>query len=194
MEMESDRAQGSPESRDVGNDRNLMPLVYERAREIAGRTLEGDRAKRWVRASSLVNMAFVRLLEEGVSRQPGEPGEARLLAILTTIMRRTVVDVARAALADKRVGDAFRVSLHTHGVAAAKPAISVVEIDDAMNALGAVCEESAKIAELRLWGGMDFEQIADALDIPVSRVRSRWNRAKAFLANDLAEASGDSRS
>lgn len=166
---------------------DVMPLVYERAREIATRTLHGDRAQRWVRASSLVHMAFIRLIEEGgLAATAAKAEEARLLAVLTTIMRRTVVDVARAALTLKR-GEGMRISLHTQGLTAAKPAIEVVEIDDAMRALSGVCTESARVAELRLWGGMEFQQIADALSMPISRVHSRWNRAKAFLAKDLSE-------
>lgn len=163
-----------------------LPLVYERAREIATRTLAGDRARRWLRASSLVQMAFMRVMEDGgLSASSSRVDEARLLAALTTVMRRTVVDVARAALAQKRGGD-LRISLHTTDIAGARPEIDVVEIDDAMLALARVCEESARVAELRLWGGMEFEQIADAMGISFSRVRTRWNRAKAFLAKDLS--------
>lgn len=166
----------------------ILPLVYERAHEIATRTLAGDRAKRWVRASSLVHMAFLRVMEDG-GLSNANIDEARLLAALTTIMRRTVVDVARAALAQKRGGD-LKISLHTNDVAQAKPELDVVDIDDAMRALAQICEESARVSELRLWGGMEFEQIAAAMDIPLSRVRSRWNRAKAFLAKDLSGRDG----
>lgn len=181
-----DAAPAAATSVEAAADAGLFPLVYERAMEIAARTLRGDRANRWVRASSLVHMAFLKLLEEGGLAPGGDkPQEARLLAALTTIMRRTVVDVARAALAQKR-GGGMRISLHTQHLKAATPAIDVVEIDDALAALGRVCAESAKVAELRLWGGLEFEQIALATGLPFSRVRSRWNRAKAFLAKDLS--------
>ncbi|MFO0826589.1 MAG: ECF-type sigma factor [Phycisphaerales bacterium] len=177
---------GGDRQRVPPSDAALLPLVYERAMDIANRTLRGDRAKRWVRASSLVHMAFLRLLEQGgLDLGDDRPQEARLLAALTAIMRRTVVDVARAALAQKR-GSGMKISLHTQHLPAAKPAIDVVEIDDALAALGRICEESAKVAELRLWGGLEFEQIALATNLPLSRVRSRWNRAKAFLAKDLS--------
>lgn len=168
----------------------MIPLVYERAREIANRTLTGDRAERWLRASSLVHMAFIRVMEDGgLSTSTPKIDEARLLAVLTTIMRRTVVDVVRAATARKRRED-LRISLHTDDIAEAKRAIDVVEIDDAMRALAEICDESARVAELRLWGGMEFEQIAEATGMPFSRVRARWNRAKAYLAKDLVGRSG----
>jgi DNA-directed RNA polymerase specialized sigma24 family protein len=132
-------------------------------------------------------MAFLRLIEEGgLAATAAKAEEARLLAVLTTIMRRTVVDVARASMAQKR-GGPMKISLHTNDLAEAKPAIDVVEIDDAMRSLSQVCAESARVAELRLWGGMEFQQISDAMEIPMSRVRSRWNRAKAFLAKDLSD-------
>lgn len=177
----------TPDQHTDGEHRDVLPLVYERAREIATRTLQGDRAQQWIRASSLVHMAFLRLIEDGgLGPTAAKAEEARLLAVLTTIMRRTVVDVARASLAQKR-GGPLKISLHTNDLAQAKPAIDVVEIDDAMKNLAKVCAESARVAELRLWGGMQFEQIADVLNFPLSRVRSRWNRAKAFLAKDLFE-------
>lgn len=168
----------------------MIPLVYERAREIATRTLSGDRVERWLRASSLVHMAFIRVMEDGGLSTASKIDEARLLAVLTTIMRRTVVDVARAATARKRRED-LRISLHTDDIAEAKREIDVLEIDDAMRALAEICDESARVAELRLWGGMEFEQIAEATGLPFSRVRTRWNRAKAYLAKDLIGRSGD---
>ena len=182
---EPDRASAPDEAVAPTTDDSLLPMVYERAMEIANRTLRGDRAKRWVRASSLVHMAFLKLLEDGaLELGPDKSREARLLATLTTVMRRTIVDVARAALAQKR-GGGLRISLHTQNLPAATRPVDVIEIDDAIVALGQICDESARVAELRLWGGMDFEQIALATGLPLSRVRSRWNRAKAFLARDL---------
>ena len=160
----------------------VMPIVYERVRKIAHLHLTGDRADRWVRASSLVNRAYLKLVEQ---RTLDFADEARVTAALATIMRRIVVDVARRETAAKRGGDMSRVGLHAEDVAGRADAVDAVELEDALLALGAVSSECARVAELRLWGGMELEQIATALDMPFSRVRSRWNRAKAWLAREL---------
>jgi DNA-directed RNA polymerase specialized sigma24 family protein len=78
--------------------------------------------------------------------------------------------------------------MHTDGLVPRQTQVDALEIEDAMVALAAVCNESAAVAELRLWGGLELEQIATALDMPFSRVRSRWNRAKAWLARELTES------
>lgn len=178
----------------------VMPLVYERARAIAHQTLSGDRAERWVRASSLVNRAYLRLVEQ---RELDFADEARVTAALATIMRRIVIDIARRETSLKRGGDRSRVGLRAVEVADDEPRVDALELEDAMVALAAVSDESARVAELRLWGGMELEQIAVALDMPFSRVRRRWNRAKAWLARELrpdesqgpaeAESDGDER-
>ncbi len=166
----------------------VMPKVYEHARNIARRIVAGDRAQRWVHASSLVSMAYLRLTNHN---KVDFNDEARVVATLTRIMRRVVIDVARREQALKRGGRMSRVSMHTDGLVARRTQVDALEIEDAMVALAAVCDESAAVAELRLWGGLELEQIATALDMPLSRVRSRWNRAKAWLARELAE--GDTR-
>jgi len=162
-----------------------MPLVYERAREIAGRMLASDRAERWVQASSLVQRALVRLMDQ---RQVDFGDEARVTAVLATIMRRIVIDIARRETADKRGGGAARVSLHSdHGAGedGAPAHINALEVEDALVALSAVSPEAARVAELRLWGGMELSRIAIATGLPEHRVRTLWNAAKAWLARDL---------
>lgn len=165
----------------------VMPLVYERVREVAGQLLYGDRAGRWVRASSLVNRAVVRLLDQ---RNVDFADEARVTAVLATIMRRLVVDIARRETALKRGGGAVHVSLNTGRLAGDHGDLDALEIEDALVALAVVSPDAARIAELRLWGGMELEQIAVALDVPFGRVRRRWNLAKAWLARELGLSDG----
>lgn len=166
----------------------VMPLVYEHARHVAGTILAADRARHWVRASSLVNLAYLRLIEH---RRFNFDDEAKVIAALVRIMRRVIVDVVRRETALKRGGHVSRVGLHADGLSERRTRVDAIELEDAMEALAAVCNESARVAELRLWGGMELEQIAAALDMPLSRVRSRWNRAKAWLTRELGEARGE---
>lgn len=162
--------------------RRIMPMVYDHARRIAQGLIANDRAKNWVHASSLVNMAYLRLAKQ---RKVDFDDEARVIATLTRIMRRVIVDIVRRETALKRGGKVNRIGVHADGLARRRTQVDALEIEDAMVALAAVCDESARVAELRLWGGMELEQIAAALGVPLSRVRSRWNRAKAWLAREL---------
>jgi RNA polymerase sigma factor (TIGR02999 family) len=167
----------------------VMPLVYARAREVAAALLAGDRAARWVRASSLVHRAFVRLVQRP---DVDFADQARVTAVLTTIMRRLVIDIARHELAQARGGGHTRISLYAAESDAADDSdagrIDALDMESSLLALQAVDPEAARVAELRLWGGMEFEQIAIAMDVPFSRVRRRWNLAKAWLTRDLVGA------
>ncbi|MBC7833551.1 MAG: transcriptional regulator [Phycisphaerales bacterium] len=167
----------------------VMPLVYERVRVIAKQMLTGDRAGRWVHASSIVHQAYLRLLDQD---NVDFADSARVTAALATIMRRVVVDIARRETTLKRGGALVRVSLHTEGLENREHPIEALEIEDAMVALAAASPESARVAELKFWGGMELEQIAAALDMPLSRVRTLWNRAKAWLSRELASAREES--
>ena len=164
----------------------VMPLVYGRARQIAGGLLAEDRANQWVRASSLVHLAYLRLAEQ---RNLDGADEARVIGTLATIMRRIVVDIARREQAAKRGGNRQRISLHTGDLADAQSPIDALEVEDALVALAAVSPEAARVAELRLWGALTLEQTALVLDVPFSQVRTLWTRAKAYLARELAHAS-----
>lgn len=166
----------------------VMPQVYDHARNIARQIVAGDRAQRWVHASSLVSMAYLRLANQ---EKVDFNDDARVIATLTRIMRHVVIDVVRREQALKRGGRMSRISMHSDGLVPRRTQVDALDIEDAMVALAAVCSESAAVAELRLWGGLELEQIATALDMPFSRVRSRWNRAKAWLARELTE--GDTR-
>lgn len=163
------------------------PLMYDRIRGIAHDVLANDRARRWVRASSLVSMAYLRLTEQ--KKEVDFADEARMTAAIVTIMRRIVVDVVRRERALKRGGGVSEVGLHANEIAERRLPVDALDVEDAMVTLSAVNAESARVAELRLWGGMELQQIAVALDIPLSRVRSRWNQAKAWLQRELSHAS-----
>lgn len=165
----------------------LMPFVYERARDIAVQVLVGDRAGQWVDASSLVQRTMVRLLgQERVDLADA----ARLSGVLATIMRRIVVDIARHETADKRGGGVPVISLHAmrgHGQSR-HPArsVSALELDDALGALARIDPPAARVAEMRLWGGMDLVAISSALGQTYANTRTLWNYAKAWLAQELA--------
>ncbi len=166
--------------------RTAMPRVYERARALSGMILRGDRARRWVRPSSLVQRTMVKFMEMP-NTDPDD--EARTTATLATLMRRVMVDIARRRTARKRGAGRHELSLHAlrecAGPRSQEPAVDPLELEDALNALAVLDAEGARVAELRIWGGMEFEAIARATDAPLIRVRRCWSRAKAWLAAEL---------
>lgn len=167
--------------------RAVLPLLQDRAREIATQVLHRDRARKWVGASSLVQLAMIRLLDQ---REVDVEDRARVTAVLATIMRRIVIDIARKQTAERRGGESPHVSLQSwHGPepdSGASARIDALEIDDSLVSLAAADPEAARIAEMRLWGGMDLVGISVATGMPLSRTRAHWHRAQAWLARDLA--------
>ncbi len=172
----------------------VYPLVYERVRQMAGQLLAGDRVGRWVQASSLVQRAMLRLLDQ---RAPAVLADgARLTGLLATIMRRIVIDIARRETAQKRGGGLAQVSLHSWlgvrggGGGGGPLVINALEVEDSLVALTAADADAARVAEMRLWGGMEIARIAVAMDQSESQVRRLWNRAKAWLGRDLRGGGG----
>lgn len=166
----------------------VLPIVYGRAREVALQLLDGDRARQWVQASSLIQRAMIRLIDQ---RTVDFEDIARVTAVLATIMRRIVVDIARRETAEKRGGKLPRLVLHLAAPQAAPSnAIDALEINDALDALAVRDPVAARVAEMRLWGGMDLEAAAAALGESLSQTRAIWNRAKAYLARDLSGSVG----
>ncbi|HYE60749.1 MAG TPA: ECF-type sigma factor [Phycisphaerales bacterium] len=161
----------------------VLPLVYGRAREVAQQLLEGDRARQWVQASSLVQRAVIRLIDQ---KTVNFNDSARVTAVLATIMRRIVVDIARHETAEKRGGNLPRVALHLAAPQAVQTRqVDALELNDALEALAARDPVAARVAEMRLWGGMDLDAAAAALGESPAHTRTVWNRAKAYLARDL---------
>jgi DNA-directed RNA polymerase specialized sigma24 family protein len=130
-------------------------------------------------------MAVVRLLQTGSVREVSDQSCAMVL--LSTVMRNVVVDVARRETAQKRGGDRVRLSVSLDALASEPAGLDVILLDDSMRALAEVDAQCAKVIELRIWGGLRPETVAEVLELSPGRVRTLWNRGKAFLAADLRE-------
>jgi RNA polymerase sigma-70 factor (ECF subfamily) len=165
----------------------IIPLIDERIATIAREILRQDQAAAWVNASSLVGRAYVRLLGQ---RNIDFADEARVLAVLASIMRRIVIDIARRETAIKRGGGMPSVSLHSRELIDGGRQIDALELEDAIVTLANFSPERARIAELHLWGGMTFKQIALAMEMSEEAIQKRWASAKAWLASTLTERQG----
>jgi RNA polymerase sigma factor (TIGR02999 family) len=160
---------------------DLIPLVYEELREIARRHLLGERPGHTLQSAALVHEAYLRLVDQ---RPFDTHDRAHFLAVASRIMRQVLVDHARHHGAVKRGADQ-RVELDASLVLPQAPQVEMVALDDALTALARLDERQAKIVELRFFGGLAIEEIADVLGSSRSTVKREWNVAKAWLAREM---------
>jgi RNA polymerase sigma factor (TIGR02999 family) len=163
----------------------LIPLVHDELRQIARRCMRGEAAEQSLQATALVSEAYVRLVDV---RRVNWTNRIHFLAMAARIMRRILVDSARAKHSQKRGGEIRKVSLDEACVAMDEPAQSLLALNDALDRLSAVDERKGQIVELRFFGGLTVEETAAALNVSVDTVMRDWKLAKAWLRRDLASA------
>lgn len=159
----------------------LVPLVHTELRRLARRYLVRERHDHTLQATALVNEAYMRLVD---LKRIGWQDRAHFLAMSARIMRRILVDFARARRNEKRGGGGARVTLDEALVVAPSSADLMV-IDDALQALAAVHPRKAEVVELRFFGGLNLEETAEALDVSVDTVKRDWRFAKLWLRREL---------
>jgi RNA polymerase sigma factor (TIGR02999 family) len=166
----------------------LLPLVHGELRRLAGRHMRHERAGHTLQASALVNEAYLRLIEvKHVQWQ----NRAHFFAMASRVMRRILVDAARAKGYQKRDAGGQRVSLDEAVAVADTPSHDFVALDDALNALEAIDPRKCKIVEMRFFGGMSVEETAEALHLSVGTIKRDWRLAKAWLARELGGSRRD---
>ncbi len=156
----------------------LMPLVYRRLKKIAGRLVLGEHRGRALETTELVHEAYLRLADlESI----GWHDRTHFFAMCARIMRRVLVDRARAHRCDKRGGNALQVETAELRRISSQRAPSLVALDDALSELARHDEQTAEIVELRFFGGLDRTAIAEVLGISSATVTRRWRSARAWL-------------
>jgi RNA polymerase sigma-70 factor (ECF subfamily) len=160
----------------------LLPVVYGELRRLARRHMRHERAGHTLQASALVNEAYLRLIEV---KQVQWQNRAHFFAMASRLMRRILVDAARAKGYQKRNAGGQMVSLDEAVAVAATPSQDFVALDAALNALEAVDPRKCKVVEMRFFGGMSEEETATALHLSVGSIKRDWRLAKAWLAREL---------
>jgi RNA polymerase sigma factor (TIGR02999 family) len=160
----------------------LLPLVHGELRRLAGRHMRHERAGHTLQASALVNEAYLRLIEV---KQVQWQNRAHFFAMASRLMRRILVDAARAKGYQKRNAGGPMVSFDEAVAVSATPSQDFVALDDALNALEAVDSRKCQVVEMRFFGGMSEEETATALHLSVGTIKRDWRLAKAWLAREL---------
>jgi RNA polymerase sigma-70 factor (ECF subfamily) len=170
---------------DDGALERLTPLVEAELRRLARGYMARERRGHTLQITALVNEAFLRLTD---ARRVRWQDRAHFLGISARLMRRVLVDHARSRGYRKRGGDAQRVTLDEALVAAPEPALDVVALDRALEALAAVDVRKSRVIELRYFGGLSVEETAEVLHVSPDTVKRDWRLAKLWLLHQLEGA------
>ncbi len=164
----------------------LMPLVYDELHRLAHRYLGGERAGHTLQTTALVNEAYLRLID--ASRVQWQ-NRAHFFAVSAQLMRRVLVDFARARQYQKRGGGAQQVSLEEALVVSNERGAELIALDDALQMLAAADERASKVVELRFFGGLSIEETAEVLRVSPETVKRDWQWAKVWLLRELSNES-----
>jgi RNA polymerase sigma-70 factor (ECF subfamily) len=160
----------------------LAPLVYDELRRLARRSMGGEPVGHTLQATALVNEAYLKLVD--IHHVPWQ-NRAHFFAISARLMRRILVDFARAKHSQKRGAGAQKVSLD-EALLVTAPGQDLVAVDDALRALADVDERKSQVVEMRFFGGLSVEETAEVLHISPETVMRDWKVAKAWLSRELA--------
>jgi len=188
--MESPRVEVTQLLRDWSDGRKealdrLLPAIYAELRRLAGAYLRRERHDHTLQATALVHEAFLKLVDQ---RDVRWQNRAHFFGIAAQLMRRILVDHARAHGARKRGSGERPVALEEAMFAIPGVDVDVIALDAALTRLSALDPQQARVVELRFFGGLTMEETAEALNISPATVGREWTLAKAWLYAELGSA------
>jgi RNA polymerase sigma factor (TIGR02999 family) len=160
----------------------LMPLVQRELHRIANNHFRRERPGHTLQATALVNEVYLRLIDQ---REVDWQNRAHFFAIAAKLMRRILVDHARARQVAKRGGGALQISFDEGAILSLERSAEIVALDDALANLAAIDGRKSQVVELRFFGGLSVEETAKALNISPNTVIRDWSTAKAWLHREL---------
>ncbi len=187
---------GQPSSREVtgllqawgqGDEealQKLIPLVYDQLHAAAGRYMARERPGHALQTTALIHETYLRLVD---LRQVKWQNRAHFLAICARLMRRILIDFARARGYQKRGGAAPHVDFDEALMVTATPDANLVALDDALQRLALVDARKSQVVELRFFGGLGVKETAEVLKLSADTVMRDWKLAKVWLLRELRE-------
>jgi RNA polymerase sigma factor (TIGR02999 family) len=165
----------------------LLPLVYAELHQQARRYLRGERPGHTLNTTALVNEVYLRLIDASQVRWQNR---AHFFAVAARLMRRVLVDFARARNYRKRGGGAQQVSLERALAVSSERSADFVALDEALQTLAALDERKAKVVEMRFFGGLSVAETAEVLQVSPDTVMRDWRLAKVWLLKELSGNEG----
>ncbi|MBA3650198.1 MAG: sigma-70 family RNA polymerase sigma factor [Chthoniobacterales bacterium] len=160
----------------------LTPLVYEDLRRLAHHFMAGQRPDHTLQTTALVNEAYLRLADQ---TDPKWQDRAHFFAVAARAMRQILVNYAHSARAQKRGGGAQKVELEEAALVSPAQSQEIVELHEALDRLGAFDSRKTEVVELKYFGGLNYDEIAEVLKVSAITVRRDWEFAKAWLYSEL---------
>lgn len=157
---------------------DLLPLIYGELRSLAGNYLRRERSDHTLQPTALVHEAYLRLVDQ---TQVNWQNRAHFFGVAAQMMRRILVDHARAHKAGKRGSDYQKLSLDENIDKAAERSAELISLDDALTELSTIDELKSRIVELRYFGGLTVEETAEVLGVTPVTINRHWRMAKAWL-------------
>ena len=167
----------------------LMSLVYDELHRLATTYLRRERREHTLQPTALVNELFLKFSEQ---HSMSWRNRAQFFGVAAQLMRRILVDYARAHHASKRGGDRFWVSLRNIADFGAQPDADLLALHDVLNRLEQIDPDQARLVELRFFGGLTIRETAEVMGTSHATVEREWKLAKAFLKRELTRTTGPS--
>lgn len=164
----------------------LTPFVYEELRRLAHRKMTGQRPNHTLQTTALVNEAYLRLADQ---TNPNWQSRAHFFAVAARAMRQIVVDYARSYRSQKRGGGALKIELDEAAIVSPEESRAIVDLHEALERLSTLDSRKAQVVELKYFGGLNHDEIAEVLKTSTMTVRRDWMFAKTWLYDELHNAS-----
>ena len=160
----------------------LVPLIEDELRRLARSYMARERKGHTLQATALVNEVFLRFPVAGRLRWQDR---AHFTAVAARLMRRVLIDHARVHGRRKRGGGAQRIPLDEEALTARAPSVDVIAVDLALEAFAKIDPRKSQVVELRFFGGLSLDEIAEVLHVSVETVKRDWRLARLWLARAL---------
>ena len=164
--------------------KELTPLVYEELRRLAHHYMGRQRPDHTLQTTALVNEAYLRLADQ---TSPNFTNRSHFFAVAAQAMRQILVDYARASQSQKRGGGALKVELDEAALISPEQTTEILDLNEALERLATLDSRKAHVVELKYFGGLEHDEIAEVLKISTVTVRRDWIFAKAWLHSELQD-------
>jgi len=166
----------------------LLPLVDEELRRLASRYMRRENPGHTLQTSALVNEAYLRLVEQ---KSVHWQNRAHFFGIAAQLMRRILVDHARSHQYAKRGGGAQKVALDEAAMPTQERAAELVALHEALTELSGMDERKGRIVEMKFFGGLTTEEVAEVLQVTPRTIEREWRKAKAWLHHAISKEEAD---
>ena len=173
---------------DTNARERMLPLVYDELRRLAASYLRRERPGHTLQPTALVHEAYMRLVDQ---RQVDWSNRAQFVGLAAVMMRRILVNHARDRIAEKRGGGAEHVPLTLAGDRLGAPELNVLDLHEALERLAALDPRKSQIVELKFFGGLTMDEIAQAIGVSVATVEREWKFSRAWLHREMSAGPPD---